>query len=158
MATDYDARAEARRTLLPSLWRGCMHPTRAATAQPSSIDMDESDTAEGIELPGADLSGEELNIVVVPIRADEFTYGSCFLVHHRSQLARERPEVLPGMRGTGAVRGEQYWHISRKRLLWSQCPSKSGTMPITSVPCRAAPWISRIASVISRLSPLMTRM
>jgi hypothetical protein len=69
MATDYDARAEARRTLLPGLWRGCMHPTWAVTAQPSSIDMDESDTAEGIELPGADLPGEELNIVVVPIRA-----------------------------------------------------------------------------------------
>ena len=41
-------------------------------------------------LPGADLSNEELLIQVVPVQADEFTCMSCFLVHHRSQLAREK--------------------------------------------------------------------
>ena len=30
------------------------------------------------ELPGADLSGEELTVTVVPVRADEFTCSSCF--------------------------------------------------------------------------------
>ncbi|MDQ1058204.1 hypothetical protein QFZ23_002105 [Arthrobacter globiformis] len=86
--TDYDAPRRSEEDAASESLEG-LDPTRAVTAQPSSIDVDESDTAEGIELPGADLSGEELNIVVVPVRADEFTCGSCFLVHHRSQLARE---------------------------------------------------------------------
>jgi len=53
-------------------------------------DMDETDLADSFELPGADLSNEELLIQVVPVQADEFTCMSCFLVHHRSQLAREK--------------------------------------------------------------------
>jgi hypothetical protein len=61
----------------------------ATAAQPSSIDVDEPDTAEGIELRGADVSGEVLNIAVVPVQADEFTCASCFLVLHRSQFAKE---------------------------------------------------------------------
>ena len=41
------------------------------------------------ELPGADLSHEELAVEVKPRQEDEFTCMSCFLVHHRSQLAKE---------------------------------------------------------------------
>jgi hypothetical protein len=33
------------------------------------------------------LSGEELSVRVLPPQQDEFTCMSCFLVHHRSQLA-----------------------------------------------------------------------
>ena len=44
---------------------------------------------ENFELPGADLSGEELSVRVIPKQADEFTCSSCFLVHHRSQLDHE---------------------------------------------------------------------
>jgi hypothetical protein len=62
---------------------------RRTTAQSPSVDIDETD-AEGFELPGADLSDEELTVPVVPMRANEFRCSSCFLVHHRSQLARER--------------------------------------------------------------------
>ena len=59
--------------------------------QPSAvIDMEEVELAEGYELPGADLSGEELQVEVLPAQADEFTCSSCFLVRHRSQLAREK--------------------------------------------------------------------
>ena len=43
--------------------------------------------AEGFELPGADLSREELSVHVVPQLEDEFTCSECFLVHHRSSLA-----------------------------------------------------------------------
>jgi len=50
---------------------------------------DDTDTAEGIDLPGADLSEEELTVQVIPERDDEFVCDSCFLVRHRSQLARE---------------------------------------------------------------------
>jgi hypothetical protein len=52
------------------------------------IDLDEADLADTFVLPGADLSNEELLVQVVPVQSDEFTCMSCFLVHHRSQLAR----------------------------------------------------------------------
>lgn len=50
-------------------------------------DIDEPDVVESWELPGADLSDEELIVRVVPKQHDEFTCSSCFLVHHRSRLA-----------------------------------------------------------------------
>ncbi|AZM91661.1 DUF4193 domain-containing protein [Streptomyces sp. NPDC004126] len=56
----------------------------------SSVDIEDFDGAESLELPGADLSNEELAVRVLPKQADEFTCMSCFLVHHRSQLAREK--------------------------------------------------------------------
>ncbi len=51
------------------------------------VDSDEADAAEGFDLPGTDLSGEELTVAVVPVQSDEFRCARCFLVHHRSQLA-----------------------------------------------------------------------
>jgi hypothetical protein len=54
------------------------------------VDLDEAEAAEGFELPGADLSDEELTVAVVPMRTDEFRCSRCFLVHHRSQLADTR--------------------------------------------------------------------
>ena len=42
--------------------------------------------AGSAELPGADLSKEELTVHVVPRQEDEFTCSQCFLVHHASQL------------------------------------------------------------------------
>ena len=63
--------------------------TAAATtaARSPNVDLEEEDTAEGIDLPGADLSGEVLTMPVVPRQADEFTGTSCFLVQHRSRIA-----------------------------------------------------------------------
>jgi hypothetical protein len=58
--------------------------TRRASAQSPIVDVDDSD--DGFELPGADLSSEELTVTVVPMLSDEFRCASCFLVHHRSQL------------------------------------------------------------------------
>jgi Domain of unknown function (DUF4193) len=63
---------------------------RRAAAQSPAVDLDETEAAEGFELPGADLSDEELTVAVVPMRADEFRCSRCFLVHHRSQLADTR--------------------------------------------------------------------
>jgi hypothetical protein len=57
---------------------------RSSAAQSPAIDRDEAD--ESFELPGADLSGEELTVPVVPIQADELRCTRCFLVHHRSQF------------------------------------------------------------------------
>jgi len=58
---------------------------RRTSAQSPMVDPDEAEEAEAFELPGADLSGEELTVSVVPMRADEFRCSRCFLVHHRSQ-------------------------------------------------------------------------
>ena len=63
---------------------------RRAAAQSPTVDIDETEAAESFELPGADLSDEELTVAVVPMRTDEFRCSRCFLVHHRSQLAEER--------------------------------------------------------------------
>ena len=47
----------------------------------------EAEEPESVELPGADLSHEELTVPVVPPKPDEFVCTVCFMVHHRSQLA-----------------------------------------------------------------------
>jgi hypothetical protein len=49
------------------------------------VDDDPNDVAF-FDLPGADLSGEELSVTVIPQQDDEFTCSSCFLVQHRSRL------------------------------------------------------------------------
>jgi len=92
MATDYDA---PRRGDVDELSEDSLEELKArrAEAQSGSIDVDEAELAESLELPGADLSGlsgEELTVRVLPKQADEFTCSNCFLVHHRSRLARER--------------------------------------------------------------------
>jgi hypothetical protein len=63
---------------------------RRADASSAVLDVDESDPLESWELPGADLSGEEFTVRVVPKQPDEFTCSSCFLVQHRSRLATIR--------------------------------------------------------------------
>ncbi len=88
MATDYDAPRKTEEDLSED----SLEELKARRSDKSSgvVDEDETEAAEGFELPGADLSGEELSVRVLPRQADEFTCSSCFLVHHRSQLAYER--------------------------------------------------------------------
>ncbi|WP_353710643.1 DUF4193 domain-containing protein [Arthrobacter sp. K5] len=89
MSIDYDApRATQDDEATEPLEELKTDKTGAAGGAP--IDPDEADLAESFELPGADLSNEELLVHVVPVQSDEFTCMSCFLVHHRSQLAREK--------------------------------------------------------------------
>ncbi len=89
MPTDYDAprHTESGDEIEDSLEE---LKERRNEAQSSLVDVEEADTAEGLELPGADLSGEELSVRVVPKQADEFTCSACFLVHHRHRYAGER--------------------------------------------------------------------
>ncbi len=63
---------------------------RSTAAQSPRLELDEAEAAENFELPGADLSGEELTVAVVPMLPDEFRCTRCFLVRHRSQLAPRR--------------------------------------------------------------------
>ncbi len=87
MATDYDT----PRTNDDDIGEDSLEELKSRRdAQTGSVDVDEADLAESLELPGADLSGEELAIKVLPRQADEFTCSRCFLVHHRSQLASEK--------------------------------------------------------------------
>ena len=88
MATDYDS----PRKTDDDLTEDSLQELQARRMDQSSntVDIDPDEAAEGLELPGADLSGEELAIRVIPRQADEFTCSRCFLVHHRSQLAEER--------------------------------------------------------------------
>jgi Domain of unknown function (DUF4193) len=92
MATDYDA---PRRGDVEELSEDSLEELKArrAEAQSGTIDVDETEMNEALELPGADLSslsGEELTVRVLPKQEDEFTCSHCFLVHHRSRLARQK--------------------------------------------------------------------
>ncbi|OKL49948.1 DUF4193 domain-containing protein [Boudabousia marimammalium] len=85
MATDYDAprknEDEGSEDSIEEL------KSRRTDVGSNAVDEDEAEAAEGFELPGADLSAEELAVEVIPAQDDEFTCSECFLVHHRSQLA-----------------------------------------------------------------------
>ena len=81
MATDYDAPRknddEPESDSIEEL------TARQKDQSSEAIEEDENEVAEGFELPGADLSREELSVHVVPQLEDEFTCSECFLLHHR---------------------------------------------------------------------------
>jgi hypothetical protein len=89
MATDYDA----PRHKDDELATDSIEELKARRSDPSTavVDIDESDLAEHLELPGADLSKESLSVRVLPKQQDEFTCSQCFLVHHRSQYHHGDP-------------------------------------------------------------------
>jgi hypothetical protein len=91
MATDYDAprksEEEIREESIEEL------KSRRNDKNSGKVDEDEAEAAESFELPGADLSHEELTVRVLPRQADEFTCSGCFLVKHRSQIASTRGEL-----------------------------------------------------------------
>ncbi|MGZ0710812.1 DUF4193 domain-containing protein (plasmid) [Coraliomargarita sp. W4R53] len=83
MATDYDAprnKTEDDSESIEAL------KERVPDKLSGSVDVEDADNPSGFELPGADLSDLELDVVVLPAQDDEFTCMSCFLVKHRSQL------------------------------------------------------------------------
>jgi hypothetical protein len=92
MATDYDAPRKTDDDLNEDSIEELK--SRRVDKGASTVDVDEAELAESLELPGADLSGEELSVRVIPKQADEFTCSSCFLVHHRSRLASEKNGVM----------------------------------------------------------------
>jgi len=83
MAIDYDA-PRPREEEVPDATPLAALVAAAPTHQEEA---DEAELAERYELPGADLSGEELTVAVVPRQRDEFVCARCFLVRHHSQLA-----------------------------------------------------------------------
>ncbi|WP_347344738.1 DUF4193 domain-containing protein [Microbacterium sp.] len=87
MATDYDAprKTEDDSESIEAL------KERVPDKLSGSVDVEDSDNPSGFELPGADLSDLELDVVVLPPQEDEFTCAECFLVKHRTQIDHETP-------------------------------------------------------------------
>ena len=84
MATDYDApRKTDEDTDSIQAWQ-----ERVPDKMSGVVDAEDADNP-GFELGGADLADLDLDVVVLPPQADEFTCVSCFLVKHRSQLDHE---------------------------------------------------------------------
>ena len=81
MATDYDAprKTDEETDSIQALQE------RVPDKMSGVVDADDADNP-GFELPGQDLADLDLDVVVLPPQADEFTCVSCFLVKHRSQL------------------------------------------------------------------------
>ncbi|WP_342319874.1 DUF4193 domain-containing protein [Corynebacterium mayonis] len=88
MATDYDA---PRRRMDDELETDSLEGLKAAEVAGSSMD-DDGEIVEPFDIPTQDLSGEELNVTVVPRQEDEFTCASCFLVQKRTRLAYTQPD------------------------------------------------------------------
>jgi hypothetical protein len=91
MATDYDAPRKTDEDQSEESLEELK--ARRHDKNSGKVDEDEAEAAESFELPGADLSHEELALEVKPRQEDEFTCMSCFLVHHRSQLADEKKMI-----------------------------------------------------------------
>ena len=91
MATDYDAPRKTEEDQSEESIEELK--ARRHDKNSGKVDEDEAEAAESFELPGADLSHEELAVEVKPKQDDEFTCMSCFLVHHRSQLADEKKMI-----------------------------------------------------------------
>ncbi|MBM3723068.1 MAG: DUF4193 domain-containing protein [Actinobacteria bacterium] len=87
MATDYDAPRKTDEELAEESLEELK--ARRNDELTATVDVDEADLAESIELPGADLSSEQLSVHVLPTQTDEFTCVKCFLVKHRTQLSRK---------------------------------------------------------------------
>ncbi|HET8957708.1 uncharacterized protein DUF4193 [Microcella putealis] len=81
MATDYDAprKTDDDTDSIQALQE------RVPDKMSGVVDVDDADNP-GFELAGQDLADLDLDVVVLPPQADEFTCVSCFLVKHRSQL------------------------------------------------------------------------
>jgi hypothetical protein len=87
MATDYDAPRVTESDESTDMSLEQLTASRKESQSPA-VDLDDTDPAESFDLPGADLSGEEFTVRVIPKQTDEFTCTSCFLVHHRTRLAQ----------------------------------------------------------------------
>lgn len=85
MATDYDAPRKTDEEMQEDSLEELK--SRRNDQNSGKVDEDEVEAAESFELPGADLSHEELTVRVLPRQHDEFTCASCYLVKSRSQLA-----------------------------------------------------------------------
>ncbi len=89
MATDYDeVRSDVKESQDRSL--EALQSANAPDARSVVRELDGSDALDEDTTPGGVFVAEELIVQVIPQADDEFICYSCFLVRHRSQLAREK--------------------------------------------------------------------
>jgi hypothetical protein len=89
VATDYDElRTDVKESQDNSL--EALQSANAPDARSVVRDLDEADGLDGMDVPGGEFVAEELVVQVIPQAEDEFTCYSCFLVRHRSQIARQK--------------------------------------------------------------------
>jgi hypothetical protein len=81
--SDYDAR---RVTDADAADQSTLRELGSVPKLATAVVDDDPNDSLFFELPGADLSGEELSVAVIPQRSDEFTCSCCFLVQHRNRL------------------------------------------------------------------------
>jgi len=137
MATDYDAPRKNEDDVSEDSIEELK--SRRNDAGSAEIEEDETEAAENFELPGADLSKEELTVHVVPRQDDEFTCSQCFLVHHSSQLAYTDAAGQP-------VSAQESASMSRVRRLQvdsTRTPRSAGTASRRSGPSPGATAPSR---------------
>jgi hypothetical protein len=84
MATDYDAprKNDDENESIEAI------KERIPDKLTSSVDIDESDSAEGFSIP--EVIAEDLDVVVLPPQEDEFTCSECFIVKHHSLLSSKK--------------------------------------------------------------------
>lgn len=93
MATDYDeVRSDVKESQENSL--EALQSANAPDARSVVRELDEADALDDAVIPGGEFVAEELVVQVIPQGQDEFTCYSCFLVRHRSQIAREKDGLL----------------------------------------------------------------
>lgn len=86
MAADYDElRPDVRESQEDSL--EAARSANAPDARSVVRDLD-GDDLDGGDLPGGEILDAELTVRLVPQGDDEFVCQSCYLVRHRSQIAR----------------------------------------------------------------------
>jgi hypothetical protein len=89
VATDYDeVRSDVKESQDNSL--EALQSANAPDARTDVRELDEADAMDDSIVPGGEFVAEELVVQVIPQAQDEFTCYSCFLVRHRSQIAREK--------------------------------------------------------------------
>ena len=88
VATDYDA---PRRRLDDEIETDSLEGLKAEEVAGSSMD-DDGEVVDAFDPPQADLTGEELNVSVVPKQQNEFTCASCFLVQKNNRLGHTEPD------------------------------------------------------------------
>jgi hypothetical protein len=89
VATDYDeVRSDVKESQDKSL--EALQSENAPDARSVVRELDGSDALDETMVPGGEIVAEELVVEVIPQAEDEFTCYSCFLVRHRSQIAREK--------------------------------------------------------------------
>jgi hypothetical protein len=89
VATDYDElRTDVKESQDNSL--EALQSANAPDARTVVLELDETDGLDQLDIPGGEFIAEELIVQVIPQADDEFTCYSCFLVRHRSQIAKQK--------------------------------------------------------------------